>query len=320
MKKIYYAVAAVAMTLLAAGCFKTDPKNNDKIPEFAEPSTKDHAMSIQFEGSLLEVDLPMRSAPSDPTSGLEGEKVSLKIPVIHLSEDSRYVLFINEIGDFKKENDYASVWTGPYVFDKNDNSYELEGFAKLEVNENEGKCIVRPVVTKATAQYGDAIPMDAVVNHFVQTTAVSANLNRTWKVASTHISVKGGKNEVNFSKGFTGCDLQEIGKYCKDMKVSISDDDLAGLQGYKVQEIMLEGNNSVIITFDSKDPYYGSYTANGTSFTWSLNESNRFFSAHATGTVGFPRNGQVELVLNSTITGGNETYTGTVTFTLEQGN
>ena len=319
MKKVLFTLFAATL-LMAVGCKKDS--GTDVV--FPEPATKAEAVSIEFnKGEDLKLELLERIKPSDPASSQASQPVEVKVSTIELTEGNRYVMYIKDVDTKVRLGEtFEAVWTGCYILSQGRNVYKLERVGEIEIGtgSDEGFILLRLDKDLSVKAGGAEMRVAATISPITTNSTVAANLSRTWKISSTHISIKGGKNEVNFSKGFTGCDLHEIGKYCKDMKVSISDDDLAALQGYKVQEMMLEGNNSIIITFDSKDPYYGSYTANGTSFSWSLNESNKLISASASGTVGFPKNGQVELVLNSTITGGNETYTGTFTFTLEQVN
>lgn len=310
MKKAIYSLCTVSLLLTVAACHKKD----DIVTAFPEPATKEQAVNIVFDqGETLLLDLPDRG-PSGRAEDIKSDGIaSLDITSIELTEDSHYILYMDKKLTKGADMKTIGVWSGRYAFDKDLKKYILQEVGEITLIDK--GCRIRPLAVKAS--YGDPIEMAATVLPMATTSTVAANLARTWKVASTYISLKGGKNEVNFSKGFTGCDLYEIGKYAKDMKVSLSNDDLAALQGYKVQEMMLEGNNSIIITFDSKDSYYGSYTANGTSFSWSLNNSNKILSAQASGTVGFPKNGQTELVLYSVISSGSETYNGTFTFTLE---
>ena len=318
MKKVLFTLFAASL-LLTVGCNKKDD-NVDVV--FPEPATKAQAVSIAFDkGEDLKLELPERAKPSDPGSSNPDNLVDVKIPLIELTEGNRYVLYMEEATKSAAGLNVSTVWTGNYIYDKDGNIYRLEHFGEVKVSEGHFTLIPKfQLVLKAGEPEPAAITLPATISTITTTTTVASNLSRTWKVVDTYISIQGGKNQVSFSNSFTGCDFHEIGKNCKDMKVSLSDDDLAALQGYKVKEIMLEGNNSIIITFDSKDPYYGSYNANGTSFSWSLNDSNQLLSASASGTVGFPKNGQVELVLNTTVTGGNETYTGTITLRLEQVN
>ena len=301
MKKVLFFLFSAALLLFAAGCDK-DPQDN--IPVFPDPATKDQAVSILFnKGEVLQLELPERIYGNGTMTA--GSPVKVSIPQIDLSEANRYILYIGN----------KTVWTGRYTYDSKNKLYSLEDVGTIELKE--ASCIVTPVKVRAALDGPVEVPATIIPLWKAATSVVMNNLSRTWKVASTYITVDGGKNNVSFSKGFNGCDFHEIGKYCKDMKVSLSDDDLASLQGYKVQEFMLEGNNSIIITFDSKDPYYGSYTANGNSFHWNLNDSNILLSATAVGAVSFPGNGVAELVMNSHISAGSEKYTATITMTLE---
>ena len=314
MKKAFFTLCSVSLLLASAGCTQ---KNDVTDIEFAPPATKDLAVLVEFDkGEILHMELPNRDLSGKADKIKSGETASVDISSISMSEGSRYVLSIDGKATKASGLPTKTVWTGRFIYNFDSKEYELDGFGKLSLKEK--GCRILPAAVKAG--YGDPIEISATITNIHTNDIVASNLSRSWKVLSTYISVKGGKNEVSISRGFDACDFHEIGVFCQSQNVNLSNDDLAALEGYKVDEIMLEGNNSIIITFDSREPFYGSYSSNGTSFSWSLNDSNKLLSASSNGVVGFPKNGQVELVMNSTVTAGDETYTGTITFTMGQVN
>ena len=97
---------------------------------------------------------------------------------------------------------------------------------------------------------------------------------------------------------------------------ALSDQDVANLSGYAITELNFLGNNNMIMNLDGPASYFGSWEVNGTSFSWSLNNSNKLIDAKASGNISFPSNGQALLVANAVVNAGNEKYIGTIEFTL----
>ena len=304
MKKALLPLLSAALLLFVAGCGgNVDP--DDVV--FPDPATKDQAVSIEFnQGEVLKLELPNRL-------GNSGEIVTVTIPQIDLSEANRYILLIDE--QFTKANmgSIKAAWTGRYTFDRNANLYRLDGFGVISIKDK--LCKIEPTFVKANLP---SYEIPANIKKIITSGNLMANLCRTWKVSSVHIKVQGGKNNVNFSKGFeNGCDLHEIGVFCKEKGVSLSDADIKALEGYKVSEILLEGNNNIIISFNAADAFYGTYSANGNSFSWKLTNSNQIIAANADGKVSFDKKAQTaELAMNTIVRGGGETYNAVFTFNL----
>ena len=152
--------------------------------------------------------------------------------------------------------------------------------------------------------------------------AAAFNLARNWTVKSTYVKIKGGNDNASIAPpAFSGCDLHEIALKLKSMGVGLADADIAELVGYKVKEFNFVGNGNMIINFDGPASYYGNCSINNDQIMWELNSSNKILSAEATGTVSFRRDYSCILTVNATVTtDDNETYTGTIQFTLVHAN
>ena len=318
MKKVLFTLFAASL-LMTVAC----NKNNDTEVVFPDPATKAEAVSIKFDqGDDLTLLLLDRSKPSDPSTAQPSKPVEVKVPIIELTEGNRYILYIDDAKTkVSTGTKFAKVWTGKYIFDKGRKVYQLEKVGEIDLSggPEKGTIKITPDESLQVKAPGTPMTLKGTIAYLMTNNSLLGNLSRTWKVASCHVKISDG--DVSFSKGFDGCDLHAIAQSCsKDGKIAISDDDIKKLEGYKVKEIFLEGNGSIVINFDSADSYYGTFTASGTSFSWSLNDSNQLISANAQGTVGFPRNGSTELVMKATVKGGGKTYTGEITFNLEQVN
>ncbi len=304
MKKTFFFLFAISL-FLCAGC---DESRQDDSVVFPDPATTDCAVQINFnKGEVLQLELPNR--PNNSTTPVSGDPVTVKIPQIDLTEASRYILYIDD--KFTKASD-PTVWTGRFTFDRSTNTYSLEGFGTIK--QKDGLCIVSPITTKA----GESYELPATFTSFKRKDNAQINLSRTWKVASTYIKVKGGKSNVSISKGFDGCNLYEIGSFCKDKGVSLTDDDLNLLKGYQITELMMLGNNNLVIGFQNAYSYYGTYTVSSSSFSWSLHNKNKLLPSNATGTVTFLKNQTVELLLNTSINSSGESYDASLMFTLQE--
>jgi hypothetical protein len=311
MKKAIFTLFAASLLLVS--CNKgINP--GDVI--FPDPATKAYAMSVNFDlGDPLYLELPERSVPNDPASTTSGKTADVDIIGIDFSDDSRYALYIGEkntkaIGGKKP----ILVWLGKFQY--SGDTYKMDGFGELTVKGN-NTVTVRPKATKANQE---SYELKATITKFAELSAAAANLARNWKVETTYIKVSGGNNNVSVSQNFVGCDLHEIARTLKEKKVNLSDADVAKLAGYKITELNFLGNNSMIMNFDGPESYFGTWSVSGNNISWELNDSNKLIAAKATGTFSFPSNGKADLIINIQVSHGDETYTGTVDFSLSHVN
>ena len=281
-----------------------------------EPETKEEAASIVFDkGEILKIDLPDRSKPNDPSTGDPDKEVGLEISQIDLSEAGRYVLYI-DTKQTKADDGKKTIWMGRFSMDGD--KYLLDGVGKVDISEGKFK-LWKEIATKATYE-DEPVALEASISpNAAAATTVAANLARNWKVESTYITVRRGNTSV--SQNFkNGCDLHEIARYFQQKNVSLSDADIDQLAGYRITEINFIGNSNMIMNFDGPESYYGNWNVNGSSISWELNDSNRFFSAKATGTISFPSRGKAILIIDAAVSDGEEKYTGEIQLTLVQVN
>jgi len=310
----------VLFTLLAASLLVACNKNKDVDVVFPEPATKAAAVSIDFDkAEPMHLELLDRLKPSDPATTQPGKQVDLTIHDIDLTEDSRYVLYMEDKATkVAIDNKIKLVWTGKYK--KEGDTYKLDGIGEITLV-GVDKVGFRPA-NEVAVKGGDTYEYTAnitPINNALGT--IGANLARNWKVESTYVKVQGGKNNVSVSQNFNnGCDLHEIARTLKEKNVSLSDADVAQLAGYKITELNFIGNGNMLMNFDGPESYYGTWTVSGNNISWELNDSNRLIAAKATGTVTFPSNGKAILVINADVSTGDEKYTGTIQLTIVQVN
>ncbi len=306
-------------TLLAASLLAACGKNNDNVEVvFPEPATKAEAVSIEFnKGVELNLELPDRAKPSEPASAKPSDPVKVKIPEIELTEDGRYILFIEDkatkaLADQK----FVTVWSGRYTFDKASEIYKLDRFGEIKVDHVNAKVTIRPNDGLQVKAEGAEVSLAATISRINAASIIVANLARSWTVGSTYVKISGGQNNVSLSKSYKGCDLHEIATDLKDKGFALAGKDVDALVGYVISEFIFVGNGKMLMNFDTESPYYGNWEINGTNFSWSLNNSNKLIDAKASGNISFPSSGQALLVANAVVNAGNDKYIGTIEFTL----
>ena len=316
MKKALFTLFAASL-LMSVACTKKDVE-----VVLPEPATKAEAVSIDFnKGEDLKFELLERKKPNDPSSTIADQTVEVKVRSIDLAEGNRYVLYLDEKDTKATINPSTKmvIWMGRYTVVGQD-QYKLDGLCQVTLDKGNGKVTIIPdkdVAVKAdTAEYEYA----ATITPIEATSTVAANLARNWKVKNTYVQIEGGKGDqkVTVKKNFVGCDLHEIGRTLKENKVGLSDADVAQLAGYNLTELNFLGNGNMIMNFDGPESYYGTWNVSGNTLTWEMNDSNKLLSAKATGTVSFPGNKSGQLLINADVASGDEKYTGTIRFDLEQ--
>lgn len=312
MKKVLFTLLSASLMLAATGCNQKD----DMLVEFPAPATKEQAVSLEFnQGEILHLELPARNLSGDSKDvKTTGETTSVKISSIDMSENNRYTLYIDGKNTKVPDKTPILIWTGHYIYNFETKEYEMDGFGKLSLKEK--GCRIQPLLSKAS--YGDPQEIAATIIKIITGSTAASNLARNWTVVSTQLTVEGGSDNINISRNFDGCDFKEMALYCKSKRVNLTDEDIARLEGFKVSNISIQGNNTLIIGFDDAQPFYGSYTLNGNNFTWELNDSNKLLSASATGSYSFTLNGHIKLSMTTSVSAKSETYSGTLGFDLAQ--
>lgn len=288
MKRFLSLLFAVSLLLVAA-CDKDNGA-------FQDPATRKDAVSIKFDKGEM------------PEMTISGSEVT--VTGIDITEASRYVLYL-------KQADATFVRTGRFTVANG--VYNLNDFGSVELLE--GKVAISPATGVSVRAGSGAHIYSATINPFSIVGAIALNLARNWKVESTYVKVTGVKNNYSVAPSiFNGCDFHEIASTLKEMKIKLSDSDVASLDGYKLTEISFIGNNWMVMGFSGREPYFGIWNLNGSNIAWELNDGNKLLSAKCTGTVSFPGNGKARLLINTTVTGGDEQYSGTIELTLVQVN
>ena len=307
------ALFAVSL-LLATACGKETEPKKAVLPE---PATKEVAVSLRFDkGEKLKVTATDRAKPNDPKSAIAGATVDLDIEGIDLTESSRYVLYICGVETKAVPATVTNVWLGRYAYQNG--KYILEGFGTITLQEN-GTILFEPdtSVTLPSGEGSGVFP--ASVTPIPPSSGdLASNLVRNWKVSTTYVKVQAGQDGLSISKSFDGCDLKVIAAYFQEKGAPLKEADIEALSGYRILEINFIGNQQMVLSFDGPESYYGAWNLSGDTFSWRLDDSNRFLAANATGSVSFPENGAPVITINVQITTSGETYTGIIEFTLTE--
>lgn len=297
MKKLFILLAAAALLLPLASC-KKDPKPSDQDPVEMKPAaTAEVAKTVSFA-----------SAPEDnkPTY-LSGNTIYEMIS-IEFTESSRYILYRKPVATKAGEGE-VEVVTGPYT--ESNGTYKCTGEfeGSVAVSGDGSNKEVTVTATNAEGQKEET-KTTGTVTSTSSSSQGQTNAARTWKVASCVVTISGG---VSIEKGFTGCNLQEIATYAANNGVKNLDP--AKLKGYSITEIIFTGANSMTISFSNGVSFGGTYTLSGSNISYKLTSgSNEFINTSASGTLEFPKDGQAELSLNTTVKG----YSGGIDFTLTE--
>ena len=88
--------------------------------------------------------------------------------------------------------------------------------------------------------------------------------------------------------------------------------------GYRVKNIIITGDNTFVIKFTEKYPFYGKWNLSGSTFSYDLGDlGNAIINGKATGTFTFPAYNTALLDVKATITAGGTTYEGRLELTLK---
>lgn len=303
MKKVFLFFSMIAASLLlTVACDETNDNTDVVLPD---PPTKDAAVSVQFDqGEKLNLELPDRTKPTDPDAVKTGSTAQVQIRAIDMSENSRYILYID---DKMTKASTDIIWTGKFTM--SGDVYKLKGFGDLKIDKD--KCMISPYPVKAGT---GEITLPATIKNMKTPDRMAANLARSWKVTRTFLTVTG---KVSIEKDFSGCNLEEMARYCANNGINI---DPSTVAGYSLTEFNFLGNNNMFIVYGNGEEFHGTYNLSSGNISWQLNKGNDFLPARATGTISFPKNGETSLTVNFSFTASGEKYTGSATMTIAQAN
>lgn len=300
MKKLFAALLT-AVVLLPLSCEKPGEDNDAVV--LPDPATKALAQLIKFTGA--------------PEMSYSGKTISLLS--IEITEASRYIVLYKDViapaaTSTKATGSKINCLVGSFTHSSG--VFKLAGFGDVKPGSGEAQ---------VTPTGGTAFSAPATITKTTTNTVLQSNAARTWRVSSIDISVSGGSlGNSTVGKFYNGCNLYTIASDIKAKGVSISDDQLASLNGYNVNEVILTGSGNFTVTFvnNAKSPVVGSWSGVGeNSFSYNLGDSGvPLLTGSASGTLSFPTNSTCEMSVSATILGGSQTYSATLVFTLAEVN
>lgn len=275
MKRIVIVLLAAASLMLPFSC---NPSSSDDPVEdivLQDPITKDHAVVTTFNTPLV---------------------LSVgRVHSIEMTEAARYIMAYEPLVKSKSTGGEDKVAVGSYVF--KDGEYILSplGITIKIVNGKvfiDGEEVDATVITVSTSGNRDR-----------------SNAARNWKINSIRIKV--GGNGVNISKSYSGFDLPAIARDIKSKGVNISESDIQNLNGYVVKEIIMTGSNTFVISFTGADPFVGTWTLSGNTFTYTLSETDNpiLTGGSASGSLEITGTNSAVLSVKASIVTDGTTYT-----------
>lgn len=283
MKRLLYLIIIVATSVLLSACNKTPAE-----PVLPDPPTKALAKVISF---------------AEPV-GISGHYFD----AIELTESGRYIAKLLD-ENTKAFDNGSNVIVGHYEYINNE--YILEDLCVIGLQQN---------VATVTPMGGEPVVVSVAVVPNTTTSTLTSNASRNWKIKHFFVSVV-GPDSMGGEKRFDGMDLEEIVTYVKGWGVDISDDDMERVEGYVVDELIITGANSFVISFTNGKAYYGSWELTQENFSYAFSEGDIpvLLSGSANGTLSFPSETEALLVGEGSVTTTTEKeYTVGLEFELEE--
>jgi hypothetical protein len=283
MKKNMLMLAALAVFTIPfvfTSCGKNSPDPDTEII-LPDPPTRDAAMMITF---------PESDAPKYQENGNE-----YTIKSLELTEANRYILHRELIKS--KAGGMLEIIIGKFTGMKG--NYNCIGLGKITVN---GSKVIIEFSSGGTFNGSGNVkdstkPSGTDQNNFI----------RNWKISDVELTVDG--NGVEFSHGFTGCNLYEIATFAKGKGVNIDPSKFANAS------IEFSFTSNVFaIRLSDKEAIEGTYQVGLGTITLTVNNGNEFFNGTIKGTYKFAAGNKVNLVLSSSIKG----YNGKMEFNMVQ--
>ncbi len=283
MKKLFYLLFAGAL-LLPFSCNQNDKTKTDEV-KMEEPSTKHAATVIHFKDQ-------------NPTLSIQGTDAA--VTKLEFMEASRYLLRYNT-PPTKATTPAEQVHVGRFNF--HNGVYEIPGIGNFKLNGN---------AVDITPHSGEPVSVNATVTPTTTSDDPLFNAARNWKVEDVILTLKGGS--IAIEKKFTGCNLEEMAQYAVDHNALLNVNQFKGMD---VDEIILSGANTFVITFKNAKPFYGTFKIDGERFEYKLVEGNDLLNIDAEGHIIFTEKGKCNLKISVATTYGNGVfYRGSAEFDL----
>lgn len=235
MKKVFvYAMGLAA--LLAVSC---NNKDNSANPE--SPATQEWAQLIKF---------------SEPV-----QIGAYAFQSVELTESSRYIAeYVTS-----KASAGANILYGKYTYAAN-GTFTLDGLGSLKIDGNQ-------VTINPSSAGGSPVQVPATITRPSAKDQTAVNVCRNWSISKIIIGISGKTKDGNTVEGdkmFNKLDLKEFADFAKRIGLEISDEDLEKISKYNVKEICMTSAGSFVVEFASVDPFYGTFSLNGSNFTFTL--------------------------------------------------
>lgn len=234
MKKVFvYAMGLAA--LLAVSC---NNKDNSANPE--APATQEWAQLIKF---------------SEPV-----QIGAYAFQSIELTESSRYIAeYVTS-----KASAGANILYGKYTYANG--TFTLDGLGSLKIDGNQ-------VTINPSSAGGSPVQVPANITRPSAKDQTAVNACRNWSISKIIIGISGKTKDGNTVEGdkmFNKLDLKEFADFAKRIGLEISDEDLEKISKYNVKEICMTSAGSFVVEFASVDPFYGTFSLNGSNSTFTL--------------------------------------------------
>ncbi len=254
MKKVFvYAMGLAA--LLAVSC---NNKDNSANPE--APATQEWAQLIKF---------------SEPV-----QIGAYAFQSVELTESSRYIAeYVTS-----KASAGANILYGKYTYANG--TFTLDGLGSLKIDGNQ-------VTINPSSAGGSPVQVPATITRPSAKDQTAVNACRNWSISKIIIGISGKTKDGNTVEGdkmFNKLDLKEFADFAKRIGLEISDEDLEKISKYNVKEICMTSAGSFVVEFASVDPFYGTFSLNGSNSTFTLSPDDFpiLSGGKITGTLSFP--------------------------------
>lgn len=294
MKKYSVLLAVAAVSLFAfAACNKNGGEGGGGGSEVVmkDGTTKAAAKVVKFNNEKKPV-------YTDPNG-------TYQIKKLEFTEDGMCVIERQLIVTTKA--DESGVSNLVYAYTVSGSTYNIIGFGTVTISGSS--------VNVAPSTGGESGTFDATVTPTTTSSTTENNFARTWKVNSVVVGLSG--KDVSIMKSFSGCNLEEIGKYAAENGVTALKNRLSELQGYNVDYVLFTGADSFVISFTGASAIAGTFNISGANkLGYNLPANNPFFHGSGSGEFEFPADKKAVVSLNATVEG----YSGSIELSLSAAN